>query len=168
MLSGQSVKVFNLEWALVCQWEMLWGLEAQWRVTVPQFAVSLGYLEENCNFSYVVPLFHHCFFLLVCRNELSGLKPCLFLCLLGLTILGIQVVSDINQGSFWSRFLHRGEGSKAPFEGHFLVEVLWNSKELKWWKVALVHERKQMMIVSSDLWIFQLVPWLAIAIRCID
>lgn len=107
----------------------------------------LEYLKGKSNSAYVLPWFHHCFLLLKCRNELIDLNP------LspgpGVWSTQVQEVPPISWGCLENNSGMRGS-SKAPFEGYFLMEILWNSEELKWWKVALVCERRQ-MIASSVL-----------------
>lgn len=100
--------------------------------------------RKKSNSAYVC--FHHCFLLSKCGNGWIDLSP-----------LPPGHGSFKHPGGVWHQLrpsLENNSGtrgsSKAPFEGHLLVEVLWNSEELKWWKVALVCERRQ-MIASSEL-----------------
>lgn len=104
-------------------------------VTLAKFTVCLGYLEKKI----VMPHFYHWFLLLKSRNELADLNPTL------------TPGSDnfMHPGGVWhqsglllEQISASGGSSKAAFEGHFLIEVLWNSEELKWWKAALVCERR--------------------------
>lgn len=104
--------------------------------------------RKKSNSAYVLVRFHHCFLLSKCGNEWIDLNP---------FPPGHGSFKHSGAGGVWHQLglsLENNSGtrgsSKAPFEGHFLMEVLWNSEELKWWKVALVCERRQ-MIASSVL-----------------
>lgn len=99
---------------------------------MPEFTVRLGKLEENRNSAVVLPWFLHWFlhcFLLKSRDELGDLSPCFFLCPLGPTTSSTQVVSEINQGSCWSRALQWGAVQKLLLKDSFLqrfFEILRN------------------------------------------